>query len=336
MSSQDLVVHVDHGIGRYQGLVRLDLLGAPADFLLIEYAQKDKLFLPIYRLNLIQKYFSASGTSGETVRLDRLGSARFAKTKEKVKEAVKKLAVDLVKLYAERTIRSGIVYAKHHAELSEFEAKFPFEETPDQSKTIESIQADLESGKIMDRLVCGDVGFGKTEVAMRAAFRVVSEGKQVAVLVPTTILAQQHELSFKTRFKEYPFYIESISRFKSQKEQKEIIEKLAQAQIDIIIGTHRLLSRDIQFKDLGLVIVDEEHRFGVEHKEKLKTIKLSTHVLTLTATPIPRTLHMALAGLREVSIMSTPPVDRLPIRTYISKYDENIIKQAIERELNRG
>ncbi len=328
----DHVVHIDHGIGKYLGLVRLNLLGAPADFLLIEYAQKDKLYLPVYKLNVIQKYLSAS----DSVSLDRLGSQAFAKVKDKVKNAVQKLAIDLVQLYAERKTRKGLVLPVQDAFFREFEAKFPFDETPDQLKAIEEIQLDLESGKIMDRLVCGDVGYGKTEVAIRAAFRVMAAGKQVVVLVPTTILAQQHELSFRARLRDYPFVVESLSRFKPQKEQKEILESLSLGKIDIIIGTHRLLSADTRFKDLGLVIIDEEHRFGVEHKEKLKTFKLSTHVLTLTATPIPRTLHMALAGLREMSIINTPPVDRLPIRTYIAKFDEDLIQKAIQTELARG
>lgn len=332
LSVGDAVVHVDHGIGRYHGLVRLDLSGAPSDFLLLEYANKDKLYLPVYRLNVIQKYAGA----GADIALDKLGSQQFAKTKEKVKTAVRKLAIDLVSLYAERKVRKGATFSGRDAEFQEFEGHFPFEETRDQLKAIDSIIEDLGTGKVMDRLVCGDVGYGKTEVAMRAAFRVASEGKQVAVLVPTTILAHQHEQSFKTRFKDYPFKISSVSRFKSAKEQRAVLEETAQGKVDILVGTHRLLSRDVTFKDLGLIIVDEEHRFGVEHKEKLKTLKTNTHVLTLTATPIPRTLHMALSGLRDISLITTAPVDRLPIRTYVSKYDEAMIKKAVELELNRG
>jgi transcription-repair coupling factor (superfamily II helicase) len=328
----DHIVHVDHGIGKYQGLVRLSLSGAPSDFLLLEYANRDRLYLPVYRLNVIQKYVGA----GESITLDRLGSQQFAKTKDKVRDAVKKLAIDLVQLYAERKIRPGIQFSPRDSIYQEFEAQFPFEETPDQLKAIEAVLSDLESGQVMDRLVCGDVGYGKTEVAIRAAFKAVSDGKQVAVLVPTTILAQQHEMSFKARLTNYPIIIESISRFKSSKDQRILIEALAQGKIDIIIGTHRLLSKDVRFRDLGIVIVDEEHRFGVEHKERLKTLKINTHVLTLTATPIPRTLHMALSGLRNISLINTPPVDRLPIRTYVSKYDESLIQKAIEFELSRG
>ncbi|MEO5969551.1 MAG: DEAD/DEAH box helicase, partial [Bdellovibrionia bacterium] len=284
----DTVVHVEHGLGRYQGLVRLDLSGAPNDFLLLEYANKDRLYLPIYRLNAIQKYVGAS----DSVALDRLGSQQFAKTKEKVRDDVKKLAFNLVQLYAKRKLETGTRFSARDSEFREFEARFPYDETPDQLKAIDSILSDMESGKVMDRLVCGDVGYGKTEVGIRAAFRAISDGKQVAVLVPTTVLAQQHELSFKARLKDYPILIESLSRFKTNKEQKAILEALSKGKIDLIIGTHRLLSRDVQFLDLGLIIVDEEHRFGVEHKERLKTFKINTHVLTLTATPIPRTLHM--------------------------------------------
>jgi transcription-repair coupling factor (superfamily II helicase) len=332
LSSGDAVVHLEHGIGRYHGLVRLDLGGALSDFLLLEYANKDKLYLPVYRINTIQKYVGAA----ESLSLDRLGSQQFHRAKEKVKEAVKGLAIDLVQLYAERKLKEGVRFSPKDAEFREFETQFPFDETPDQLKAIESILKDLESGRTMDRLICGDVGYGKTEVAMRAAFRAVSDGKQVAVLVPTTILAQQHESSFKERMKAYPLIIESVSRFKSTKEQKSILEAAATGKVDILIGTHRLLSRDVQFQDLGLVIVDEEHRFGVEHKERLKTLKINTHFLTLTATPIPRTLHMALAGLRDISLISTPPVNRLPIRTYVSTYDDELIRQAVEFELSRG
>jgi transcription-repair coupling factor (superfamily II helicase) len=328
----DTVVHIDHGLGRYQGISRLDLGGAPGDFLVLEYAGKDKLYLPVYRLNVIQKYVGA----GESVALDKLGAVQFAKAKEKVRDAVKRLAIDLVKLYAERKVRPGVPFSPRDASFREFEATFPFDETQDQLKAIDDVLGDLESGKVMDRLVCGDVGYGKTEVAIRAAFRAVSDGKQVAVLVPTTVLAFQHEQSFKLRMKDYPINIESVSRFKTAREQKSALEGLAQGKVDIIIGTHRLLSRDIKFKDLGLIIVDEEHRFGVAHKEILKTLKTDTHVMTLTATPIPRTLHMALAGLRDISLIKTAPVDRLPIRTYVSKYDDALIQRAVQFELNRG
>lgn len=328
----DAVVHIDHGIGRYQGLSRLSLGGAPADFLQLEYAGNDKLYLPVYRLNVIQKYVGA----GESVSLDRLGALQFAKAKEKVRDAVKRMAIDLIKLYAERKVRPGVEFSPRDSTFREFEASFPFDETNDQLRAVDDILSDMESGRVSDRLVCGDVGYGKTEVAIRAAFRAVTDGKQVAVLVPTTVLAFQHEQSFRARMKDYPISIGSVSRFKSAKEQKTALDALAQGKLDIVIGTHRLLSRDVAFKDLGLIIVDEEHRFGVEHKEKLKTLKTNTHVLTLTATPIPRTLHMALSGLRDISLINTPPVDRLPIRTYVSKYDDALIQRAIQFELNRG
>lgn len=328
----DAVVHLDHGIGRYQGLVRLDLSGAPSDFLQLEYANKDKLYLPVYRLNVIQKYSGGA----EAIALDRLGSQTFAKTKEKVRDAVRKIAIDLVKLYAERKIRPGYAFSGRDSLFQEFEARFPFDETPDQLKAIDNVLEDMQSGRVMDRLICGDVGYGKTEVAMRAAFRAVSDGKQVVVLVPTTVLAFQHEQNFRARMKDYPINIESVSRFKSAKEQKTILEGVAKGKVDIIIGTHRLLSKDVSFNDLGLVIVDEEHRFGVEHKERLKTLRTNIHVITLTATPIPRTLHMALSGLRDISLINTPPVDRLPIRTYVSKLDDALVQKAINFELNRG
>ncbi|MBS1963351.1 MAG: transcription-repair coupling factor [Bdellovibrionales bacterium] len=331
----DAVVHIDHGIGRYQGIVRLDLNGASNDFLLLEYANKDKLYLPIYRLNVIQKY---AGGSGEGAALDTLGTGHFAKAKEKAKESVRKIAIDLVKLYAERKIRPGLRFSPRDAEMNRFEASFPFDETPDQLRAIEATFDDMESGRVMDRLVCGDVGYGKTEVAIRAAFKAVYDGYQVAVLVPTTVLAHQHEQSFRARFgKDYPaIRLESVSRFKSAKEQKEIIKSVESGGVDIIIGTHRLLSKDVRFKRLGLVIIDEEHRFGVEHKERLKTFRTNTHVLTLTATPIPRTLHMSLSGLRDISLINTAPLNRLPIRTYVSKFDEDLIRRTIETELSRG
>ncbi len=332
LSTKDLVVHVDHGIGRYQGLVRLSLSGAPSDFLLLEYANKDRLYLPVYRLNVIQKYISPT----ESTALDRLGSQRFSKVKEKVRDAVKQLAINLVQLYAQRKVAQGTRHSPRDSSFHEFEAQFPFDETPDQLKAIEDTLNDLETGKVMDRLICGDVGYGKTEVAIRAAFRAVTDGKQVAVLVPTTVLANQHELSFKSRLKDYPIVIDSLSRFKSTKEQKVILENLATGKVDIVIGTHRLLSRDVSFRDLGLLVVDEEHRFGVEHKERLKALRVCSHVLTLTATPIPRTLHMALAGLRDISLITTPPLDRLPIRTYVAKYDEALISRAVAFELSRG
>ena len=332
LSPGDTIVHIDHGIGRYQGMVRLALSGAPADFLLLEYANKDKLYLPVHRLNVIQKHGAASGS----VALDRLGSQQFQKTKDKVRESVRKLAIDLVRLYAERQVRTGFKFSARDAAFEEFEARFPYEETPDQAKAIDVVLDDMQHGRIMDRLVCGDVGYGKTEVAIRAAYRAVLDGKQVAVLVPTTLLAHQHELSFKTRMAGLPVTIESVSRFKPAAKQKSIVKSVSEGRVDIIIGTHRLLSKDVAFKDLGLLVIDEEHRFGVEHKERLKSLKLNVPVVTLTATPIPRTLHMSLSGLRDISLIRTPPVTRLPIRTFISKRDDTLITRAIEFELSRG
>lgn len=331
----DPIVHIDHGIGRYRGIIRLDLSGVSNDFLLLEYANKDKLYLPVYRLNVIQKYL---GGTGDSVPLDQLGASKFQKAKESAKESVKKVAIDLVKLYAERKVRPGLKFSPRDAEMNRFEASFPFDETTDQLRAIDATFDDMESGRVMDRLVCGDVGYGKTEVAIRAAFKAVYDGYQVAVLVPTTVLAHQHEQSFKARIiKNYPaIRIESVSRFKSAKEQKEVIKALDEGKVDIVIGTHRLLSKDVKFKSLGLVVIDEEHRFGVEHKERLKTFRTNTHVLTLTATPIPRTLQMSLSGLRDISLINTAPINRLPIRTYVSKFDEDLIRRAIETELSRG
>jgi transcription-repair coupling factor (superfamily II helicase) len=331
----DGVVHIDHGIGRYQGIVRLDLGGASNDFLLLEYANKDKLYVPIYRLNVIQKY---AGGSGDGAALDQLGSTQFNKAKEKAKESVRKIAIDLVKLYAERKVRPGLRFSPRDAEMNRFEASFPFDETVDQLQAIDATFDDMESGRVMDRLVCGDVGYGKTEVAIRAAFKAVYDGYQVAVLVPTTVLAHQHEKSFRDRMaKDYPaIRIESVSRFKSAKEQRVVVKGLEDGTVDIVIGTHRLLSKDVHFKKLGLVVIDEEHRFGVEHKERLKTFRTNTHVLTLTATPIPRTLHMSLSGLRDISLINTAPLNRLPIRTYVSKFDEDLIRRTVETELSRG
>lgn len=331
----DPIVHIDHGIGRYTGIVRLDLNGASNDFLLLEYANKDKLYLPVYRLNVIQKYL---GGTGEHVSLDQLGGEKFTKAKEKAKESAKKIAIDLVKLYAERKVRPGIRFSPRDAEMNRFEASFAFDETPDQLRAIDATFEDMESGRVMDRLVCGDVGYGKTEVAIRAAFKAVYDGYQVAVLVPTTVLAHQHEQNFRQRFaKEFSaIRVESVSRFKSAKEQKTVLAGVKAGTVDIVIGTHRLLSKDVHFKKLGLVVIDEEHRFGVEHKERLKTFRTNTHVLTLSATPIPRTLHLSLSGLREISLINTAPVNRLPIRTYVSKFDEDLVKRTVETELARG
>lgn len=337
----DLVIHVEHGVARYLGLQRLgDEAASPSvakpaikqEFLVLEFAGRDRLYVPVYRLNQVQKYV----TAGRAANLDRLGQQNFEKTKQKVRDSLKRLAIDLVTLYAERKLRPGQVFSRHDATFSEFEARFPYEETPDQLKAIGEVLEDLSSGRVMDRLVCGDVGYGKTEVAMRAAFRVASEGKQVAILCPTTLLARQHEATFRARFSESAISIDSISRLKNTKEIESSLRALQQGGLDILVGTHRILSKDVCFKDLGLIIVDEEHRFGVEHKERLKALKTNTHVLTLTATPIPRTLHMALSGLRDISLIRTPPQDRLPIRTLVGSFEEALVAQAIRQELGRG
>lgn len=332
LSINDLVVHSDHGIGRYLGLTKLDVNDATHEFMVIEYADKDKLYIPVYRLDRVQKHIGGSSNAS----LDRLGGQQFEKTKNKVKNAVRKLAFDLLELNAKRTLQEGFKIPPKDENFLEFESAFPFEETPDQFAAIEDTLADLRSGKIMDRIICGDVGFGKTEVAARAAYAVISKGKQVAILVPTTVLAYQHEGSFRARFINQPFRIESISRFKSSKDQKRVLADVAAGKTDIVIGTHRLLSKDVKFKDLGMVVIDEEHRFGVTHKETLKLLRTTAHALSLSATPIPRTLHMAMAGIRDISLINTPPLERLPIRTSVSVDDDALIKRAIEFELSRG
>ncbi len=333
LNSDDLIVHHHHGIGRYRGLTKLELDRVPQDFLLIEYAGADKLYLPVYRLDQVQRYVGAQ----EGISLDKLGSNHFEKTKEKVKAELQDLANQLLSLYAKRASREGFSFSPPDESYREFEAKFPYAETPDQLRAIENVADDMESSKIMDRLVCGDVGYGKTEVAMRAAYRAVMDGKQVAVLVPTTVLALQHERSFRERFKDAPLVnIGALSRFKSAKEIKDVLAGAREGKIDIVIGTHRLLSKDVLFRDLGLIVVDEEQRFGVEHKERLKSLRVNTDVLTLTATPIPRTLQFSLMGLRDISVINTPPVDRLSVRTYVARFDEDIIRKAIQHEIARG
>lgn len=335
----DYVVHLDHGIGRYIGLKRLSIRQqerAPAydsDFLVLEYAGKDKVYVPLNSLHLVQRYV---GLEGHPPRVDSLGGTQWAKTKSKVQGDVQRMAEDLLQLYAEREVVQGHPFATPPSLSEEFAAAFEYEETPDQLRAIEEVLADMERPKPMDRLVCGDVGYGKTEVAMRAAFEAVMDNKQVAVVVPTTLLAQQHYQTFSKRFAPFPVRVEVLSRFRSRKEQKAILEDLKTGAVDILIGTHRLLQKDIQFRDLGLVVIDEEHRFGVRHKEKLKQLRKQIDVLTLTATPIPRTLQMALAQVRDLSVIETPPADRLAIRTILAPFDPTIIREAIFRELVRG
>jgi transcription-repair coupling factor (superfamily II helicase) len=329
----DYIVHADHGIGIYRGLLKLRLADEEHDFLLLEYQGGDKLYLPVYRLNRVQKYV---GGGEDGPRLDKLGGTSWEKAKTRVKKSLRELAEELVKLYAARTVVQGHAFPPADESFKEFEASFEYEETPDQMQAIGDVQADMGSEKPMDRLVCGDVGFGKTEVALRAAFRSMMEGKQVAVLVPTTVLAQQHFQTFSQRFASYPFRVEMLSRFRSRLEQKAILEELAKGKVDLVIGTHRLLQRDVTFKDLGLLVIDEEHRFGVGHKERIKRMRCNVDVLTLTATPIPRTLQMSLGGIRDLSVIETPPEDRQPIRTYVTEFDEEVIRDAIRRELRRG
>ncbi|HEY8496257.1 MAG TPA: transcription-repair coupling factor, partial [Limnochordales bacterium] len=329
----DLVVHVNHGIGRYMGVETLEIGGVHKDYLVVQYAGEDKLYVPTEQVGLLQKYI---GVEGQEPRLSRLGGGDWARLKKRVSESVKELAQGLLKLYAEREALPGYAFSPDTVWQQQFEEAFPYEETPDQLRAIEEIKADMERPRPMDRLLCGDVGFGKTEVAMRAAFKAVMDGKQVAVLVPTTILAQQHLRTFRDRFASYPVRIEALSRFQSPAEQSRILKGLASGTVDIVIGTHRLLSKDVQFKDLGLVIVDEEQRFGVAQKERLKELRRSVDVLTLSATPIPRTLHMALAGVRDMSLIETPPEDRFPIRTYVVEYNDELVREAILRELARG
>jgi transcription-repair coupling factor (superfamily II helicase) len=329
----DYVVHTDHGIGIYRGLMKLTLGEEEHDFLVMEYQGGDKLYLPAYRLNLVHKYVG-SGEDGP--RVDRLGGTSWEKAKQRVKHSLRELAEELVKLYAARTVVQGYAFSPVDELFKEFEASFEYEETTDQMQAIEDVQGDMDKEKPMDRLVCGDVGFGKTEVALRAAFRSMMDGKQVAVLVPTTVLAQQHFQTFSRRFTPYPFRVEMLSRFRSRAEQKQTLEDLAKGKVDVVIGTHRLLQRDVAFKDLGLLVIDEEHRFGVRHKERLKHMRSNVDALTLTATPIPRTLQMSLGGIRDLSVIETPPEERLAIRTYVTEFDEEVIRDAIRRELRRG
>ncbi len=329
----DLVVHNEHGIGRYQGLVKLALDGAVNDYLLVVYQDDDKLYVPVDRMELVQKYM---GVDGVVPVLDKMGGKTWQKVKNKVKRSTEKIAGELLKLYAARKVRKGYAFGINDSYFKEFEAGFPYEETDDQRRAIEDVLNDMRRPTPMDRLVCGDVGYGKTEVALRAAFLAVSEAKQVAVLVPTTVLAEQHWSTFCQRFERYPVRIECLSRFRSRLRQKEIVAGLADGTVDIVIGTHRLLQKDICFKDLGLLVLDEEQRFGVKHKEKIKQLRSTVDVLTLTATPIPRTLHLSLVGVRDISIISTPPEMRQPIVTYIAEFDPVLVSEAIRRELRRG
>ncbi len=331
----DYVVHVDHGIGLYQGLRQIEVEGERRDFMLLTYQDDAKLYVPLERLDLVDKYRSGTGQDGVRPTLDRLGGATWARTKTRVKRALRDMTAELLKLYAERKMSGGTAFSADTPWQKEFEDAFEYEETPDQVKALEEIKKDLENPQPMDRLLCGDVGYGKTELAMRAAFKVVQDGKQVAVLAPTTVLAFQHFTTFRQRMAAFPVRIEMISRFRSAKEQKKITAETAEGQVDILIGTHRLLSKDIHFKDLGLLIVDEEQRFGVAAKEKLKRLRANVDVLTMSATPIPRTLHMSLGGLRDLSVIETPPRGRLAIQTTVAPYSAKLIQAAILNEMQR-
>jgi len=328
----DYVVHIEHGIGRYLGLKKLTIGDTRKDFMLVEYLDGDKLYIPPEKLNMVQKY---SGAGGIVPKLDKLGGATWSKTKARVKASVKKMAEDLLKLYAARSIAIGFAAPPDTPWQREFEASFEYEETPDQLRAIQEVKRDMEEPRPMDRLVCGDVGYGKTEVALRAAFKAITGNKQVALVAPTTILVEQHFQKFSQRFAPYPVRVEMLSRFCTRKQQMETIKGLRDGTVDVVIGTHRLLQKDVEFRDLGLVIIDEEQRFGVAHKERLKALRNSVDVLTLTATPIPRTLNMALSGVRDLSIIDTPPADRMAIQTHIINFDPEIITQAIIRELER-
>ncbi|MCI8372218.1 MAG: transcription-repair coupling factor [Lachnospiraceae bacterium] len=329
----DYVVHEDHGIGIYRGIEKITVEHIEKDYMKIEYGDGGNLYVLATRMDAIQKY--ADG-SAKQPRLNKLGSKEWKKTKKRVKGAVQEVAKDLVELYAKRQQHSGYVYSEDTVWQKEFEELFPFEETEDQLLAIEAAKRDMESRKMMDRLICGDVGFGKTEIAIRAAFKAVQESKQVVYLVPTTILAQQHYSNFAQRMKGYPIKIELLCRFRTPGQQKAAIEGLKKGTVDIVIGTHRVLSKDVTFKDLGLLIIDEEQRFGVTHKEKIKKMKENIDVLTLTATPIPRTLHMSLIGIRDMSVLEEPPMDRVPIQTYVMEFSEEMIREALNRELNRN
>ncbi len=329
----DYIVHVDHGIGIFRGLARLALNGPEREFLQIEYARGDRLFVPAHQIDRLSRYVAPGGHAPP---LSRLGTAEWAEVKERTRQAIADIADELLELYAAREVVAGHAFSPDTEWQRELEASFAYIETEDQQRVIEDVKADMERARPMDRLVVGDVGYGKTEVALRAAFKAANDGKQVAILVPTTVLAQQHYNTFAERLAPFPITIEMLSRFRSDKEQRDLVEKIKVGAVDIVIGTHRLLSDDVQFKDLGLLIIDEEQRFGVVHKEKLKQLKQQVDVLTLTATPIPRTLHLSLSGARDLSTIETPPEDRLPIRTYIAEYDDRLVRDAILRELDRG
>jgi transcription-repair coupling factor (superfamily II helicase) len=329
----DYVVHTNHGVGKYLGVETLEMNGMHNDYMLIQYSGDDKLFVPIDQIDQVQKFVSSEG---KEPKLYKLGGTEWTKVKRRVQSSVEDIADELIKLYADREARKGYAFSPDTEMQREFEAAFPYQETEDQLRCIAEIKEDMEKSRPMDRLLCGDVGYGKTEVAIRAAFKAIMDGKQVAFLVPTTILAQQHYETIRERFQDYPINIGLLSRFRTKKQQTETLKKLKKGTMDIVVGTHRLLSKDVEYHDLGLLIVDEEQRFGVKHKEKIKQIKTNVDVLTLTATPIPRTLHMSMLGVRDLSIIETPPENRFPIQTYVMEYNPILVREAIEREMARG
>lgn len=333
LSVGDYVVHERYGVGIYRGIEKIEIQKTAKDYVKIEYDKGSTLYVLATQLEAIQKY---AGAEAKKPKINRLDGQEWTKTKNRVKGAVKEIAKELVELYAARQNTEGFVYGPDTVWQREFEELFPFEETEDQELAIEATKRDMESKKIMDRLICGDVGYGKTEIAIRAAFKAVQENKQVVYLVPTTILAQQHYNNFAQRMKDFPVRVELMCRFCTNAQMKKTVEDLKRGMVDIVIGTHRVLSKDVEFKDLGLLIIDEEQRFGVTHKEKIKQMKKNVDVLTLTATPIPRTLHMSLIGIRDMSVLEEPPMDRLPIQTYVMEYNDEIIREAINRELARN
>lgn len=332
LSIGDYVIHEDHGVGIYKGIEKVKVDRTTQDYVKIEYADGGNLYVLATGLEVLQKY---SNSEGKSIKVNKLGAPEWRKAKQKARNSAREVAKELVELYAKRQAQSGYQFGKDTVWQKEFEEMFPYEETEDQLAAIEATKEDMESSKIMDRLICGDVGFGKTEIAIRAAFKAVSDGKQVAFLVPTTILAQQHYNTFVQRMKEFPIQIGMLSRFRTPAQQKKDLEGLRKGQLDIIIGTHRLLSKDVSFKNLGLLIVDEEQRFGVTHKEKIKLLRENVDVLTLSATPIPRTLHMSLIGIRDMSVLEEPPVDRLPIQTFVVEENDEIVREAINRETGK-
>ncbi|MDP8260329.1 MAG: transcription-repair coupling factor [Candidatus Gygaella obscura] len=329
----DCVVHIHHGIGRYKGMKKIKALKSEEPCLIIQYLNNEKVYVPMDKIYLVQKYVSFEH---RRPKLNRLGSKQWLRTKENAKNKIRTFALSILELQAKRQYVKGIKFSKDSDWQYKFEGGFPFKETVDQENAACEVKQDMESTKPMDRLLCGDVGYGKTEVAMRAAFKAMMDNKQVAILVPTTILAEQHFHNFKSRINDFPVNIEMLSRFKSKAEQKHIIQGLKEGKIDLVIGTHRLLTDDIKFKDLGLLIIDEEQRFGVAAKDKLKNIRLNVDVLTLTATPIPRTFYMSLVGLKDISLIETPPKKRLSVKTYVNEFDEDLIKHALNREIKRG